>query len=296
MPPKAKKAKTDAQAASAGGGDLADGESKDVPNSKGDGTYTLKNEGGGVLSCSCPAWQKQSAPPERRTCKHLKELRGDAAEAERIAAAAAAPAGSGASPAKASVAGAPGDDSKVYGWAVEYAKSGRSKCQITSEPIEQGAVRIGKEVDNPFHVGSTMTVWHKVVPLFASFRKGAADKPRVASTDVLKGFGELKQEDQEELDQLIEEDAAFRAELARAHPTPTPDCPLASLAPPPHPFRRAGQGGRERDAPRAHEGRRRVLADLADGQHHAHQVGRDRHRGHRHREGAQGRQGGNQVC
>jgi DNA ligase len=52
----------------------------------------LKNTGG-VYSCSCPAWRNQSAPIERRTCKHLRALRGDLAETARIGveAAAAAP-------------------------------------------------------------------------------------------------------------------------------------------------------------------------------------------------------------
>ena len=45
--------------------------------------YTLKNVGG-VYSCSCPAWRNQSLPIERRTCNHLRRLRGDAAEAARV--------------------------------------------------------------------------------------------------------------------------------------------------------------------------------------------------------------------
>src|SRR5712692_6790032 len=44
--------------------------------------YVLKNVGG-VYSCSCPAWRNQSLPIERRTCKHLRKLRGDAAEEAR---------------------------------------------------------------------------------------------------------------------------------------------------------------------------------------------------------------------
>src|SRR5262249_36678329 len=35
-------------------------------------------------SCSCPAWRNQSAGIERRTCKHLRRLRGDAAEEARV--------------------------------------------------------------------------------------------------------------------------------------------------------------------------------------------------------------------
>jgi DNA ligase-1 len=39
---------------------------------------------GGVYSCTCPAWRNQSLHPDRRTCKHLRKLRGDAAEEARI--------------------------------------------------------------------------------------------------------------------------------------------------------------------------------------------------------------------
>ena len=42
----------------------------------------LKNTGG-VYSCSCPAWRNQSSAIEKRTCKHLRRLRGDAAEEVR---------------------------------------------------------------------------------------------------------------------------------------------------------------------------------------------------------------------
>ncbi len=62
--------------------DLADGESTEMQGS-GAKPYVLKNTGG-VYSCSCPAWRNQSIGIERRTCKHLKKLRGEAAELERI--------------------------------------------------------------------------------------------------------------------------------------------------------------------------------------------------------------------
>jgi DNA ligase-1 len=67
--------------------DLADGETAEAPGSGGR-TYTLKNTGG-VYSCSCPAWQFQGAPIERRSCKHLRAYRGDEAETARVGAAAA---------------------------------------------------------------------------------------------------------------------------------------------------------------------------------------------------------------
>lgn len=62
--------------------DLADGESMEMQGS-GSKPYVLKNVGG-VYSCSCPAWRNQSLAIEKRTCKHLRKLRGDAAEEARV--------------------------------------------------------------------------------------------------------------------------------------------------------------------------------------------------------------------
>jgi DNA ligase-1 len=62
--------------------DLQDGESVEMAGS-GATPYVLKNVGG-VYSCSCPAWRNQSLPIEKRTCKHLRRLRGDEAEEARI--------------------------------------------------------------------------------------------------------------------------------------------------------------------------------------------------------------------
>lgn len=62
--------------------DLADGESTEMKGS-GAKPYVLKNVGG-VYSCTCPAWRNQSITIERRSCKHLRKLRGDEAEETRI--------------------------------------------------------------------------------------------------------------------------------------------------------------------------------------------------------------------
>ncbi len=62
--------------------DIEDGESVEIQGSAKD-PYMLKNVGG-VYSCTCPAWRTQSLPIERRTCKHLKKYRGEAAECERL--------------------------------------------------------------------------------------------------------------------------------------------------------------------------------------------------------------------
>jgi DNA ligase-1 len=69
--------------------DLADGESTFIQGS-GAKPYELKNVGG-VYSCSCPAWRNQSVAIEKRTCKHLKKLRGQDAETARVGSAAPPP-------------------------------------------------------------------------------------------------------------------------------------------------------------------------------------------------------------
>jgi DNA ligase-1 len=67
--------------------DIADGEVVYVQGS-GKEPYELKNVGG-VYSCSCPAWRNAGGAIDRRTCKHLKALRGVDAEAARLGASAA---------------------------------------------------------------------------------------------------------------------------------------------------------------------------------------------------------------
>jgi len=59
-----------------------DGEIVHVPGS-GAKPYECKNVGG-VLSCSCPAWRNFGGPIDKRTCKHLKKVRGEASELARI--------------------------------------------------------------------------------------------------------------------------------------------------------------------------------------------------------------------
>jgi DNA ligase 1 len=62
--------------------DLKDGETAQVQGSART-PYILKNVNG-VYSCSCPAWRNQSLPIERRSCKHLRFMRGEQAERERL--------------------------------------------------------------------------------------------------------------------------------------------------------------------------------------------------------------------
>jgi DNA ligase-1 len=62
--------------------DLQDGQSVEIQGSA-RLPYILKNIGG-VYSCSCPAWRNTSLPIERRTCKHLRQYRGEQAEQQRL--------------------------------------------------------------------------------------------------------------------------------------------------------------------------------------------------------------------
>ena len=62
--------------------DLLDGQTAEVWGS-GAKPYQLKNVGG-VYSCSCPAWRNQSLAIDQRTCKHLRQYRGEAVEMARI--------------------------------------------------------------------------------------------------------------------------------------------------------------------------------------------------------------------
>jgi DNA ligase-1 len=62
--------------------DLADGQTFEMQGS-GKNPYRIKNAGG-VYSCTCPAWCNQSLPSNARTCKHIRKLRGDAAEELRL--------------------------------------------------------------------------------------------------------------------------------------------------------------------------------------------------------------------
>ncbi len=63
--------------------DLENGQTYEMQGS-GKNPYRIKNVGG-VYSCTCPAWCNQSLPSNARTCKHIRKLRGDAAEEARLA-------------------------------------------------------------------------------------------------------------------------------------------------------------------------------------------------------------------
>jgi len=100
--------------------DLQDGESTEMQGS-GAKPYILKNTGG-VYSCSCPAWRNQSIAIERRTCKHLRKLRGDAAEEARTG---------GALPQRPVKAAAEGEDGESAGPPLLLAESWDNAMDLT---------------------------------------------------------------------------------------------------------------------------------------------------------------------
>lgn len=69
--------------------ELEDGQTTQVRGS-GSSVYEIRNTGG-AYSCSCPAWRNQSFPAHQRTCKHIKALRGEQLEIERIQSTGATP-------------------------------------------------------------------------------------------------------------------------------------------------------------------------------------------------------------
>jgi len=62
--------------------EILEGQVVEVQGSAAD-PYQIKRVGE-VVSCSCPAWRNQSLPINKRTCKHIRKVRGDEAETERI--------------------------------------------------------------------------------------------------------------------------------------------------------------------------------------------------------------------
>lgn len=63
---------------------LAIGDSVEVQGSAAK-PYLVKNHDGVIWSCSCPAWRNSGGAVERKTCKHIRQVAGAAAEAARLA-------------------------------------------------------------------------------------------------------------------------------------------------------------------------------------------------------------------
>lgn len=62
---------------------LNPGETTEIKGS-GAKPYVIKNHDGVIWSCTCPGWRNCGGAVEKKSCKHLRQVRGDAAEAARI--------------------------------------------------------------------------------------------------------------------------------------------------------------------------------------------------------------------
>ena len=87
---------------------------------------------------------------------------------------------------------------------VEYAPQGRAKCKTCKQQIEKSSTRIGKLVSNPFSEdGGMMKQWYHVPCIFDSLSRARATTKKIDRTDDLDGFGNLKDDDQMKIVDLI---------------------------------------------------------------------------------------------
>ncbi|KAK7093638.1 hypothetical protein V1264_007347 [Littorina saxatilis] len=91
-------------------------------------------------------------------------------------------------------------------YCVGYAKLGTSSCKKCKQKIEKGALRIGKVVTNPFgDDGGDMKQWFHPSCIFEMLQRARATTKKIEDPDDLEGFGDLKQEDKDSVNQLIDD-------------------------------------------------------------------------------------------
>jgi len=86
---------------------------------------------------------------------------------------------------------------------VGYAKLGTSGCKKCKTKIEKGALRIGKVTANPFSSDGDMKQWYHPDCIFETFKRARATTKKIEEPDDLEGFGDLKQEDKDRLNDLM---------------------------------------------------------------------------------------------
>lgn len=92
-------------------------------------------------------------------------------------------------------------------YVVGYAKLGTSSCKKCKEKIEKGGLRIGKVTPNPFaDDGSDMKQWFHPKCIFETFVRARATTKKIEDPDDAEGFHDLKQEDQDVIQKLIDGD------------------------------------------------------------------------------------------
>ncbi|CAB9525008.1 polymerase 1 [Seminavis robusta] len=81
---------------------------------------------------------------------------------------------------------------------VDYAKSGRSKCHTTKQPIPSGTLRLGVMVKSR-HFDGMQPNWHDAKAFFANKRA----KKRPTSVQEMDGFDDLRPTDQDQIEEWI---------------------------------------------------------------------------------------------
>jgi hypothetical protein len=90
-------------------------------------------------------------------------------------------------------------------YVVGYAKLGTSSCKKCKQKIDKGGLRIGKVVANPFgDDGGDMKQWFHPSCIFETFVRARATTKKIEEPDDMEGFGDLKQEDKDAINQLID--------------------------------------------------------------------------------------------
>lgn len=89
-------------------------------------------------------------------------------------------------------------------YAVDYAKTGRSKCKESGELIPKDEMRIAK-VTEVSRQGETMmmTAWHRAVPFFQMMQRMRKKENQLMDVGDMAGFQDLREEDQERLRKML---------------------------------------------------------------------------------------------
>lgn len=94
-------------------------------------------------------------------------------------------------------------------YVIGYAKLGTSSCKKCKQKIDKGGLRIGKVVANPFgDDGGDMKQWYHPACMFETLQRARATTKKVEEPDDLEGFDDLKQEDKDTVNQLIDDFAS----------------------------------------------------------------------------------------
>lgn len=94
-------------------------------------------------------------------------------------------------------------------YVIGYAKLGTSSCKKCKQKIDKGGLRIGKVVANPFgDDGGDMKQWYHPACMFETLQRARATTKKVEEADDLEGFDDLKQEDKDTVNQLIDDFAS----------------------------------------------------------------------------------------